>query len=957
MEPVPVRLLAGRPVSVSVFRLSECCEPGPVQSPSLHTVTGAGVPQQGTTIMIHPQLLFFDTFSHDTSIIGGGQELNLDLVQFPSPVYISEVRVIPLGAKVKANFPGGRMGATNPSRFDLELFVNNLRAPGASTFESVGLLQYNQAGCISLSSQHEVATDGLVLRGLYSTITLAVYGTVSDCSPEELARQGAAAVARQTVKEEAAELPQSAGDSGRSLGEAYAAQWTEQHSQQALKAEPPEEDTWAAVKTNGNRDREGETTNNTNSPTLRTERDNGSRYSEIIRTSPQRNRDRYSRERERDRSYDRISRDRDRSGDRSRDRDRSRDQMSRDIERTKDRERSFERSPEPRSDRFRDRRTSSKLRERSLSPRDRRSLSRGRSRTPRERSRSGSRDGERYRGGERRRIVRSPVSRDRSPYDYDKTSLNSSGSRRLASPRSSPRRRPSMSPSPRFRRERSTSVSGSRRSRSPRRRSPSAVSKNHRTPDRNGFKSPTPTKENIISPVNEDILDAVSDISEGDIPDDIEPDEPDTNDDRDLVEDDSVTNRSSIAKEDVEEISDEEAEWSDDFDAGCYSDMETVELGEDWEDPVVYFDPVDVDLVPLTILSDPTETLYDRVTSNKIFSLRTEKTLELIVTNLDNPIFDEKFIENIEHLTKTVQLELPGVASQILTDRLVEIGLSSIDFDSAMSQQKPPSKLRHIKSGLKLVVELLECRGQLCNKLLSSEVQVKLLSLYSRDHMAMSLKLLILKALDVSLNTLEGIHHFTQQNLYNKLLEVSISSQSSRTQFSLSSILTKLHLSEQLEHLSSVISCEETEVSSPAVSDILDNLRELYADLTLRMSHPARFLPSQLHFDLSEKEFGCPKSSYFSLVSAYGLLELLTCLLTNPVTSEQEDLMVRVQELLTIWMKDEEGLLFLANNPENTNVIVRTLIGYRQDVTTDEKQTEEERKDINEDQEGKALVQ
>lgn len=39
------------------------------------------------------------------------QELNLDLVQFPKPVYINQVRVIPLGAKVQADFPGGvRLG-------------------------------------------------------------------------------------------------------------------------------------------------------------------------------------------------------------------------------------------------------------------------------------------------------------------------------------------------------------------------------------------------------------------------------------------------------------------------------------------------------------------------------------------------------------------------------------------------------------------------------------------------------------------------------------------------------------------------------------------------------------------------------------------------------------------------------------------------------------------------------
>ena len=71
-------------------------------------------------------------------------------------------------------------------------------------------------------------------------------------------------------------------------------------------------------------------------------------------------------------------------------------------------------------------------------------------------------------------------------------------------------------------------------------------------------------------------------------------------------------------------------------------------------------------------------------------------------------------------------------------------------------------------------------------------------------------------------------------------------------------------------------------------------------------------------------------------------------MLTSPATSEQEELMVSLQELLNVWMKDEEGLLFLVNNPQHTNVIVRTLIGY--------KQTEEEKKDSNEDQEGKIIL-
>lgn len=92
-------------------------------------------------------------------------------MQFPKPVYVTEVRIIPLGARVQADFPGGvRLGATNPSQFSIEFFVNDLGKPGASTFESLGGFEYNQNGCINLEcipndSIRKIPTDGLVLRG------------------------------------------------------------------------------------------------------------------------------------------------------------------------------------------------------------------------------------------------------------------------------------------------------------------------------------------------------------------------------------------------------------------------------------------------------------------------------------------------------------------------------------------------------------------------------------------------------------------------------------------------------------------------------------------------------------------------------------------------------------------------------------------------------------------------
>lgn len=113
----------------------------------------------------------------------------MDLVQFPQPVYITDVRIIPLGARVQADFPGGvRLGATNPSKFRIQLFVNDLAKPGASAFESLGDFEYNQNDCINLqcskngertANARQIPTDGLVLRGWYTTITLAVYGLLA----------------------------------------------------------------------------------------------------------------------------------------------------------------------------------------------------------------------------------------------------------------------------------------------------------------------------------------------------------------------------------------------------------------------------------------------------------------------------------------------------------------------------------------------------------------------------------------------------------------------------------------------------------------------------------------------------------------------------------------------------------------------------------------------------------
>lgn len=67
--------------------------------------------------------------------------------------------------------------------------MNDLSKPGASTFESLGGLEYKQNIHIQLECERkQIPTDGLVLRGWYTTITLAVYGTLTKSlsNPQEV---------------------------------------------------------------------------------------------------------------------------------------------------------------------------------------------------------------------------------------------------------------------------------------------------------------------------------------------------------------------------------------------------------------------------------------------------------------------------------------------------------------------------------------------------------------------------------------------------------------------------------------------------------------------------------------------------------------------------------------------------------------------------------------------------
>lgn len=68
--------------------------------------------------------------------------------------------------------------ATNPSELDLEFYYNDLQVPSKAAFTLLQNFSFNDKCRIHLSvdQDEKIITDGLIVRGVYSTITLAVYG-------------------------------------------------------------------------------------------------------------------------------------------------------------------------------------------------------------------------------------------------------------------------------------------------------------------------------------------------------------------------------------------------------------------------------------------------------------------------------------------------------------------------------------------------------------------------------------------------------------------------------------------------------------------------------------------------------------------------------------------------------------------------------------------------------------
>lgn len=109
--------------------------------------------------------------------------------------------------------------------------------------------------------------------------------------------------------------------------------------------------------------------------------------------------------------------------------------------------------------------------------------------------------------------------------------------------------------------------------------------------------------------------------------------------------------------------------------------------------------------------------------------------------------------------------------------------------------------VRHLKAGIRLSEVMCQCNGEegqrLVLRLIDKEkLQQRLFMLYRREHMALSIQLMAVSALDASIRTPSAAKTLLKE--YPQLVNLLESSHLARTKYAWMSLLRKLHICEAL---------------------------------------------------------------------------------------------------------------------------------------------------------------
>lgn len=302
--------------------------------------------------------------------------------------------------------------------------------------------------------------------------------------------------------------------------------------------------------------------------------------------------------------------------------------------------------------------------------------------------------------------------------------------------------------------------------------------------------------------------------------------------------------------------------------------------------------------------------------------------------------------------------------SLILLNRqqLVDWMRIGLNFDCANSQQQPGYKIRHIKCGIRLI-ELLAVDEMFIESLIFKEkfnVFEYLYRLYAQKFMALSIKLMVCRAIYACLDTKIGIEFFTRleenedikpysaENGYQKLVKLIQENPLTRIKFALKSILKKVNLFESLQVVRDILKRHfisdkikmETTMALIDVDDQISNerllnncLKQIWSAITWDVqsySQPKRFLPISTKFE-KVIDLNANKSTVNSFLRYFrinGLLESLLVIVSNSNSNNiiSEQVFDQTLLLLESLCRIEHGLNYLCEKSEVTNALVKSLL-------------------------------
>lgn len=431
-----------------------------------------------------------------------------------------------------------------------------------------------------------------------------------------------------------------------------------------------------------------------------------------------------------------------------------------------------------------------------------------------------------------------------------------------------------------------------------------------------------------------------------------------------------------------EDIESDEDLMLEDFDFDEHNLQNDFDADDTWASVSLSFNPYQCSLSPLESISPITETEFEKLIKQYKNTIDMKepsevKQLQVYIVSDSEAERDTKWVTMLEELPSILSKAMAYLRSQAsqkakekhFLSIITEWAIFGLNMDKARGLPLGVN-IRFLKAGLKLTCLLANACDEYQRFLIEEKVQERLIELLKTDHMASSLKLSILKALDITTNTAYGMENFLgwsleatnegkhAQSIYEELILYLLNQPTVRVVASIKALLQKVHFYESLANLQSIservsksevselveksenrieqeVEIEggkqkravEVNISNKDMSDLLSAFDSIYNIISNGASLIAQ--PNLSSFPTSAKlQDDAIDDCYPAIVrllASRRFLESISVLVSSVLFCDPV-LYVAIRDILFLLLNSSKGLLYLSSEPSTCNGLIRVLL-------------------------------